>query len=90
MPKDLPERPDESSLLDGAVTEAERQFERMRRRVGLFLGPLVFLTFYLLPMSSLSSRAHILAAVIGWVIIWWITEPVPIPATALLGAAWRP
>lgn len=87
MPKNVPDRPEEALSLDGALTEAERRFERLRRSIGLFLGPLVFLTLSLLPMSSLSSRAHTLAAVIGWVIVWWITEPVPIPATSLLGAA---
>ena len=76
-----------SSPLEGALTEAEMRFERLRRSVGLFLGPLVFLMFYLLPLRSLNTRAHILAAVIGWVIVWWITEPIPIPVTALLGAS---
>jgi sodium-dependent dicarboxylate transporter 2/3/5 len=87
MPKNVPDRPEEALSLDGALTEAERRFERLRRSIGLFLGPLVFLTLSLLPMNNLSSRAHTLAAVIGWVIVWWITEPVPIPATSLLGAA---
>jgi sodium-dependent dicarboxylate transporter 2/3/5 len=27
-----------------------------------------------------------LTAVIGWIVIWWVTEPVPIPISALLGA----
>ena len=87
MPKNVPDRPEEALSLDGALTEAERRFERLRRSIGFFLGPLVFLTLSLLPMNNLSSRAHTLAAVIGWVIVWWITEPVPIPATSLLGAA---
>jgi len=87
MPNNGSDRTDEGLSLDGALTEAEVRFERLRRRVGLLLGPLVCLTLYLLPMSSLSSRAHTLAAVIGWIIVWWITEPVPIPATSLLGAA---
>ncbi len=26
-------------------------------------------------------------AIIGWIVTWWITEPVPIPLSALLGAA---
>jgi len=87
MPIDESARTDETLSLDGALTEAERRFERFRRRVGLFLGPLVCLTLYLLPMRSLSSRAHILAAIISWIIVWWITEPIPIPVTSLLGAA---
>jgi len=73
--------------LSEVLTEAEKRFEHLRRSLGLFLGPLVSLTLYLLPMRSISSQAHILAAVIGWVIVWWITEPVPIPVTGLLGAS---
>ena len=87
MPKNGLEPPELTSSLNGALSEAEVRFERFRRGAGLFLGPLAFIFLCLLPMRSLNSRAHILAAVIGWVIVWWITEPIPIPATALLGAA---
>jgi sodium-dependent dicarboxylate transporter 2/3/5 len=76
-----------SSALDAALSEAERRFERFRRTAGLFLGPLLSLFIYLLPLSGLSSRAHTLAAVIAWVVVWWVTEPVPIPVTSLFGAA---
>jgi len=86
VPKDMSDRPEEQLSLDGVLTEAERRFERFRRTVGLVLGPFVFLALYFIPMSGLSSRAHVLAAVIGWVIVWWITEPIPIPVTSLLGA----
>jgi sodium-dependent dicarboxylate transporter 2/3/5 len=87
MPKDASDRTDEELALDGALTEAEKRFESVRRKAGLFLGPFIALLLYLLPMPSLSSQAHTLAAVIGWVVVWWICEPIPIPATALLGAA---
>jgi sodium-dependent dicarboxylate transporter 2/3/5 len=87
MPANIPGSVEDPSALEGALSEAEARFERFRRTTGLFLGPLVFLLLYLLPLRSLNSRAHVLAAVIGWVIVWWITEPIPIPATALLGAA---
>jgi sodium-dependent dicarboxylate transporter 2/3/5 len=78
---------EKSSALEGALSEAERKFERFRRTTGLFLGPLLALFIFLLPMGNLSSRAHILAAVIAWVVVWWVTEPVPIPVTSLFGAA---
>jgi len=38
---------------------------------------------YLLPFGNLQS--HRLAAILAWVVIWWVTEPVPIPIAALLG-----
>ena len=87
MPNDASDRTDEELSLDGALTEAEKRFESLRHKAGLFLGPLAALILYLFPMPGLSSQAHVLAAVIGWVVVWWITEPIPIPATALLGAS---
>jgi solute carrier family 13 (sodium-dependent dicarboxylate transporter), member 2/3/5 len=37
------------------------------------------------PMPGLSDRAHDLAWILGIVVVYWITEPIPIPVTALLG-----
>lgn len=37
-------------------------------------------------MPALSPKAHILAAILSWIVIWWICEPVPIPISALVGA----
>ena len=39
------------------------------------------------PMPELSPEAHRLAAIATFVVIWWITEALPIPITAILGAA---
>lgn len=69
------------------LTDAEERFERWRKTVGLFLGPLVATVLYLLPLPGLSPQAHDLAAVMGWVVTYWVTEPIPIPVTALLGPA---
>ena len=68
------------------LTPAEERFERWRNTIGLFVGPFVALILYLIPMPSLNAKAHTLAAIIGWVVIWWVTEPIPIPITALIGA----
>ncbi len=65
------------------LTKTEERFEHWRRTVGLFLGPLASLAVYLVPFGNLQS--HRLAAILTWVIIWWVTEPVPIPIAALLG-----
>jgi len=67
------------------LSERERRFDRMRRRAGLFAAPGVFLFLILLPMPALSSPAHRLAAVMGMVMVLWITEAVPMPVSALLG-----
>ena len=58
-----------------------------KAQVGLVMGPILAgLLFVLLP-SSLTPSARILAAILTWVVIFWITEPIPIPITALLGTA---
>ena len=59
----------------------------MRRTVGSFLAPAVFLALLLLPLPALSPEAHRLAAVMGAVVVLWVTEALPLPVTALLGAA---
>jgi len=57
-------------------------------RVGLVLGPLVMIAWLIFGQAiDLPSEAHRLAGVLLLVIIWWVTEPIPIPATGLLGVA---
>ncbi len=70
----------------GVLTPAEERFERWRRTIGFFVGPIAFLLVWFLPMPALSVEAHRLAAVVSLVVVWWVSEAIPIPATALLGA----
>lgn len=57
----------------------------MRSKVGLWLGPLVFVLMLLFvdldPANPLVTR---MAAVILLMAIWWITEAIPLSATALV------
>jgi sodium-dependent dicarboxylate transporter 2/3/5 len=69
------------------LSEAEERFERGRKFVGSILAPIVFVTLLLVPMPGLTPEAHRLAAVMATVIVLWITEALPLPATALAGAA---
>ena len=68
------------------LSPAEERFERLRQTIGLFVGPLVFLALYLLPLP-LPSDQQALAAVFAFVIIYWLTEAIPIPVTAILALA---
>ncbi len=68
-------------------TDAEIRFDEARRRVGIVAGPLVFVLVLAWPFASLTPEAHRLAAVLGLVIVFWITEALPLPVTALLGPA---
>ena len=69
------------------VSEGESRFDAWRNRAGLFLAPLAFMLVWLTPMPGLKPEAHSLAAVIAAVIILWICESLPMPVTALIGAA---
>lgn len=54
-------------------------------RIGLFLGPLAFITILLLPApEGMSIEAWRVLAVAALMLIWWISEGVPIPVTSLV------
>ncbi len=59
----------------------------MRRTLGSFLAPAAFLALLALPLPGLAPEAHRLAAVMAAVIVLWVTEALPLPVTALLGAS---
>jgi sodium-dependent dicarboxylate transporter 2/3/5 len=59
----------------------------VRHRVGAVLALTAFLLLLLLPLPGLSPEAHRLAAVLGAVVVLWVSEALPLSATALLGAA---
>ncbi|ACS78792.1 anion transporter [Maridesulfovibrio salexigens DSM 2638] len=61
------------------------------RRIGFFLGPIVFLLMLLLPApEGMNPAAWKVAAVTALMAIWWITEAIPIPATSLIPIAFFP
>jgi solute carrier family 13 (sodium-dependent dicarboxylate transporter), member 2/3/5 len=68
------------------LSPAEERFERARQTIGLFLGPVVFLVLYFIPLP-LQPAQQALAAIFAFVIVYWLTEPIPIPVTAVLGIA---
>jgi sodium-dependent dicarboxylate transporter 2/3/5 len=63
---------------------AEEAFNRKRRTVGLFAAPLVFVVLLLAPLG-LSTPAHRTAAIMATLMVLWMTEALPLAATALLG-----
>ena len=68
------------------LSEGEKRFERWRNTIGLFAGPIVALMVYVMPMPSLSARAHTLAAILAWTVLWWVCEPIPLGMTALFSS----
>ncbi len=50
----------------------------------ILAGPASLLLFTLWPIPGLSSNANLVCGVTAWMVIWWISEAVPIPMTSLL------
>jgi len=68
------------------ISSSEMRFDVWRRRVGLYAGPALLALLWVAPLP-LETDAHRLAAIMGLVSLWWITEAVPLPVTALFGTA---
>lgn len=57
----------------------------MRRPLAFLAGPAAMAVALLLPEpAGMSEAAWLVAALLAWMAVWWTTEAVPIPATALL------
>lgn len=67
------------------MKRAENVIGGIAKRIGLVLGPIAFFVPLLLPViPTLQGPGRAAAATTAWMAIWWITEAIPIPATALL------
>lgn len=68
------------------MSEPTEESEGWRARAGFGLGPLVFVALWWAPMD-LPVPAHRLAAILGAVVVLWVTEAIPMAVTAFLGVA---
>jgi solute carrier family 13 (sodium-dependent dicarboxylate transporter), member 2/3/5 len=60
-------------------------------KIGLLLGPAVaLLMLWLGPPEGLSAPGWHTLALLAWMAVWWVSEPVPIAATSLLPIVWLP
>lgn len=55
-----------------------------RQKAGLVLGPILFLLILSSNPEGMTYEARVVAASTAWIACWWLTEPMPIPATSLL------
>ncbi len=61
-------------------------FTKMQR-IGLILGPVVAAIFCFLTLPGLDAVATRVVGLTLWMVIWWVTTPVPLWVTALLPIA---
>jgi solute carrier family 13 (sodium-dependent dicarboxylate transporter), member 2/3/5 len=69
-------------MASAGVGGAEGRWAGGRRAVGLWLGPLAFVAVLLAPLG-LSTHAHRTAALVSLMLVYWVTEAVPVAATGL-------
>jgi sodium-dependent dicarboxylate transporter 2/3/5 len=73
-------------VLEGAISGREAAFERWRRVAGVVLAPLAYALAYWLCAGHLTPEGQTLAAILATVVVLWVCETLPLPATALAGA----
>lgn len=57
----------------------------IRKRIGLVIGPILFcIVFFGSPFEGLDQEANAVLASTLWIATWWLSEALPISATALL------
>jgi sodium-dependent dicarboxylate transporter 2/3/5 len=78
-------RGDEAADIVAAYSPAEEQFNRRRKSAGLVGGLFVFVLLLALPFPNVPPAAHRLAAIMGLMVVFWMTEALPLAVTALIG-----
>ncbi len=69
----------------GGIEEGEPREYTTRQKVGLLLGPLLFVLLLVIPTpADMEPSAQKMAAVAMLMATWWMCESIPIPATSLL------
>ena len=75
----------------GGVDEGEPREYTNRQKIGLLLGPALFVLMLLIPTpAGMEPVAQKMAAVALLMATWWMCESIPIPATSLLPIALFP
>ncbi len=73
-------------LEERTVEERRARADALRRRSGLLLAPTAFVVLLLVPLG-LDPPAHRLAAIVAMAVILWVSEAIPLAATALFAPA---
>jgi len=67
--------------------DADARLERGLKTLGLVAGPVLAVAVFLWNPGDHPPEARRLLGILALAICWWITEAIPLPATALLAAA---
>jgi sodium-dependent dicarboxylate transporter 2/3/5 len=70
-----------------AASDGFSRFDRLRAQAGFIIATALFALILMSEFEGLSWSAQCLAAIMAAVIVLWICESLPLPVTALLGAA---
>ncbi|HKB07391.1 MAG TPA: SLC13 family permease, partial [Candidatus Polarisedimenticolia bacterium] len=70
-----------------AAAAHEDSLERRMKTLGLFGGPAAALFIYLIHPGGHADEGRCLLAILSLAIVYWVTEAIPLPATALLASA---
>lgn len=62
------------------------RFSRLKRTAAFAGGPAVAALVLFVPSPELPRDAQVLAAILTWVVLYWVVEPIPLPVTGVLGA----
>ncbi|MGD9965321.1 MAG: DASS family sodium-coupled anion symporter [Hyphomonadaceae bacterium] len=78
-------------MTDAAIAGEETGFGRTGRRIGFVLAPALALGLqFLTPPDGLSDEAWRVVSLACLMVVWWVTEAIPISATALIPLAALP
>ncbi|MBE6032523.1 MAG: SLC13/DASS family transporter, partial [Clostridiales bacterium] len=73
------------SLDEQNLSPSEFNSEKLKRTIGFIIGPLAFIILLLMPTpAGMTDPAQQVLAITAWTILWWVLEPIPIPASALI------
>lgn len=75
----------------GGIDEGDPKEYTKRQKIGMALGPALFLLMLLVPTpAGMDASAQKMAAIALLMATWWMCESIPIPATSLLPIALFP
>lgn len=64
--------------------DRETRIEQGLRTLGFLAGPLLALLVYALNPGGHPPEARRLLGIVTLVVVWWMSEAIPLPATALV------